>query len=149
MPALSSLGAVWLCYGLPSVCSSESKVQDMFLLSNKSSLRPFLHTVTHQVVHPVARCVFCCVILIDTSDLIYLIYAGYYTYISLRTRLALVLFSFDSVSRCAMNRSAAWTASYPTPRLPNLCPNSTHSVHMDLCLQETDSHISTNRKSIF
>ncbi|XP_047667740.1 uncharacterized protein si:ch211-183d21.1 isoform X1 [Tachysurus fulvidraco] len=103
LPALSSLGAVWLCYGLPSVCSTESKVQDMFLLSNKSSLRPFLRTVTHHVVHPVA--------------------------------------SFDSVSRCAMNRSAAWTASYPTPRLPNLCPNSTHSVHMDLCLQESDSHI--------
>ncbi|XP_058254005.1 uncharacterized protein si:ch211-183d21.1 [Hemibagrus wyckioides] len=103
LPAVASLGAVWLCYGLPSVCSSESKVQDLLLLSNKPSLHPFPHRVTHQVVYPVA--------------------------------------SFDSVSRCAMNRSAAWTASHPTPRRLNLCPNSTYSVHMDLCLEASDSHI--------
>lgn len=58
------------------------------------------------------------------------------------------VFSFDSVSRCAMNRSAAWTASHPTPRRLNLCPDSTYSVHMDLCLEESDSHISM-LKSIF
>ncbi|KAB5586624.1 hypothetical protein PHYPO_G00003820 [Pangasianodon hypophthalmus] len=104
LPAVTSLGAVWLCYGLPTVCSSESKVQDLVVLSNNSSLSPFLHGVTYQVVHPVA--------------------------------------SFDSVSRCAMNQSASWTASQPTPRHPNLCPSSAHSVHMDLCLQaESDSHI--------
>ncbi|TSL82526.1 hypothetical protein Baya_6625 [Bagarius yarrelli] len=104
LPAVTSPGAVWLCYGLPSICSSKSKVQDLVLLSNKSSLRPFFHEFTHQVVRPVA--------------------------------------SFDSVSRCTMNRSAAWTASYSTPGSPNRCPNSTYSVHVNLCLQaESDSHI--------
>lgn len=53
------------------------------------------------------------------------------------------VFSFDSVSRCGMNQSAAWTPSHPTPRLPNLCPSPAYSVQMNLCLQaESDSQIS-------
>lgn len=56
LPAVKSLGAVWLCYGLPTVCSNQSKVQDLLVLSNSSSLQPFLHGVNYRVVRPVARC---------------------------------------------------------------------------------------------
>ncbi|XP_046702959.1 uncharacterized protein si:ch211-183d21.1 isoform X2 [Silurus meridionalis] len=101
LPTVTSLGSIWLCYGLPTICAN-SKVQDLLVLSNNSNLQPACCGVMFSVVHPVAR--------------------------------------FDSVSRCLTNRSTVWTASHPTPHLPNLCPSPIHSVHMDLCLQ-AESHI--------
>ncbi|XP_062847666.1 uncharacterized protein si:ch211-183d21.1 [Trichomycterus rosablanca] len=52
LPAITSLSAVWLCFGLSSI--NNSQIQDVVVLSNDSSLNQFLHGITYQYIHPMS-----------------------------------------------------------------------------------------------
>ncbi|XP_072535037.1 uncharacterized protein [Salminus brasiliensis] len=56
--------------------------------------------------------------------------------------------SLDSFSRCAMNGSAVWISSNPTPLLQNRCPSSAYSNHIDLCLQPEYKQFDCNAEGI-